>query len=903
VTRRTWSTMTGGGEVRMPHDWADAADAADAAAQRQAVLVEVAQSLSESVDDPGRLAVTIVDRIAELVGDAISVWVLSAAGDRLECAAVGHRIPEARQMLEEVISGTSYERREGILWYVVDSGKPLIEPEFSIEQNRLNAHPALKPFMERYGTHSIVALPLSARGRVLAVMGATRGAGAPAYTDDDVSFMQALCDLAALALDQAGLLADARAAQAELRRTASLVEQVSDAIISTDLDWRIESWNPAAEAIYGYSKAESLSRRLDLLLSTQFLLPSGAPVSSSAVRRSLDKHGSWRGEVRERGSDFGAIELTCSMTVTTDGVGTPTGVVVVNRDMSERRNAERELEAREKLSRSVLDAVEAHTAVLDGDGRIVAVNQAWESFTPVGGCGRGGVGSDYVQTCQQGDEHSRAAAAGVQSVLRGERPVFQLDYAAESAGGVRWYNLHVVPLGEPGQGAVVSHTDITWRKRLEVDLAHQATHDALTGLPNRVLLGDRLQHALERALRNGTQMAVLFLDLDHFKVVNDSLGHEVGDLVLRTAADRLLSAVRPSDTVTRFGGDEFVIVAEDVAGASGATVVAERVLAAFTDPMAAAGHDLHVSPSVGIAISGGADAPELLLRDADAAMYRAKESGRARFAIFDESLGKRAARRMETEQALRRAIDHDELRLLYQPQLDIHTGQIVAAEALLRWQHPELGLLGPWSVVPLAEETGLIVPIGRWVIGEAVRQAAAFAAAGHPLVIGVNLSPVQLAEPTLVNDVGEQLRLHDVPAERICLEITESAVMGDPDTAVDRLRRFSSLGVSIAVDDFGTGYSSLTYLRHFPIDVLKVDQSFVAGLGKDAKDDAVVSAVIGLARSLGVTAVAEGVETGEQLGELRRLGCDFAQGFLLGRPQTAKDLLFTLRNPTARQVG
>ncbi|MDQ1710409.1 MAG: hypothetical protein QOG49_1794 [Frankiaceae bacterium] len=852
-------------------------------------LVELSQTLAEAVDDEPRIGRLITERIAELIGDAVSMWLLSTDGTTLTCTADAHRDPEARRLLDDLVTTITYDRSSGNLWPAVRDAAPFVIWEVAGQQS--DPHPALAPYLDRYGTRSLAAVPMRIRGRPIGVIGGTRVRDAAPYVESDVVFMQALADVAALALDNARLLAASRVAETEIRRAAQLVEQVSDAIISTDGDWRIESWNTAAESIYGHRRTDAIGRPLDLLLGTTFLTASGAPVSTAQVRRALAADGAWRGETRERHADGREIELAASITALAGDDHATSRVIFVNRDLSDQRAAARLVASRERQSRSMLDAVDAAAAILDADGVVVSVNAGWLREDP----GLPPPGADYLTCCTVLDpDDGPAMAEGVRRVLSRGAPSYQLEYVRGEEADARWFNFQVWPLGDERDGVVVSHSDITWRRRLEVDLAHQTTHDALTGLPNRVLLSDRLPSAIERAARSATSIAVLFVDLDRFKLVNDSLGHDAGDVVLRAAAQRLLSVVRPVDTVARFGGDEFVVVLEGV-DRDGAVQAAERLIAAFREPIEVDGRRLDVGASIGISVSSGGDTPEAILRDADAAMYRAKENGRGQFQVFDQSTATRAARRVETEHALRAAVANDDLLLLYQPQFDIRTGHVVGVEALLRWNHADLGLLGAWSVVPLAEETGLILPIGRWALRTAVAQAVEFAAAGHPIGVSVNLSALQLAEPDLVDVVKDTLTSAGLAPELLCLEITESAVIGDPVTAGEKLQQLSTLGVRIAVDDFGTGYSSITYLRTFPIDTIKIDQSFVMGLGQEVKDEAVVTAIVDLARNLGVTAIAEGVETPEQLAELRRIGCDFAQGFLLGRPQPAPDVLICLR--------
>jgi len=391
-------------------------------------------------------------------------------------------------------------------------------------------------------------------------------------------------------------------------------------------------------------------------------------------------------------------------------------------------------------------------------------------------------------------------------------------------------------------------------------------------------------------VRRGGRVAVLFLDLDHFKVVNDSLGHALGDRLLVAIAERLKVALRPDDTIARFGGDEFVVLCEELHGRADAIAIADRVNAAVSGPFVIDDVEVFVGMSIGIAFPdrlGGDLDPATLIRDADAAMYRAKERGRGRWEVFDNAMRASAVDRLDIENALRRAIERRELRVFYQPVVHLGTGGIVGVEALLRWEHGERGLLLPGDFITVAEETGLIVPFGTWVLEQACRQLVRWQTA-HPdlprLSVAVNLSGRQLGHPKLVDDIGEVLSDTGIDPAQVELEITESVLMDDVEMSEETLQRLKALGVRLAVDDFGTGYSSLSYLRRFPVDLLKVDRSFVDGLGSDPSDSAIAAAVITLAHTLGLEAVAEGVETETQLAELRRLQCDTAQGFLLARP-------------------
>jgi diguanylate cyclase (GGDEF)-like protein len=444
------------------------------------------------------------------------------------------------------------------------------------------------------------------------------------------------------------------------------------------------------------------------------------------------------------------------------------------------------------------------------------------------------------------------------------------------------------------EGVVLNIRDITERKSVEEAMLHQAFHDTLTGLPNRALFLDRLGQALSRRNRIGSLTAVLFLDLDRFKWINDSLGHAAGDQLLVQVAERLSSAIRSGDSVARFGGDEFVVLCDELDGDWEARVIAERIGASLKDHFCVEGRDITVTASIGFATTTAASSAtaDALLRDADAAMYRAKERGRHRIEAFQGGMRALALERLEVETDLRRALERDELVVHYQPVVRM-TGAMVGVEALVRWQHPEKGLVPPGEFIPVAEETGLIQAVGAFVLHEACRQVAAWNRSNPdraPLSVAVNLSARQMSAVDLTRLVLTALNESGLEPGLLCLEITESVLMEDVTASRSVLQSLKELGVRLGIDDFGTGYSSLLYLRRFPVDFLKVDRSFVSGLGENSEDGAIVAGVLGLAHALGVGAIAEGVEEPAQADKLAALGCEQAQGFLWSRPLPAAEL-------------
>ncbi len=549
------------------------------------------------------------------------------------------------------------------------------------------------------------------------------------------------------------------------------------------------------------------------------------------------------------------------------------------------------------LAQSVLDALPSLTLVVNHSGHVLATNEAWKSYQSAHAADVAEtiVGSSYVDQLRSDATTQRwaiQALAGVTSVLAGRMMSFEMDYDLPLANVDRTFSLSVVPL--PAGGAVVSHVDITWRKSLERQLSHRATHDALTGLPNRMLLTDRLTQAIQRAARTGKQVGVLFCDLDQFKVLNDTLGHAAGDQVIVSVARRLQSVCRTNDSVTRFGGDEFVIVVEDISSEEDVRIVAERLRDAATAPMQVDGVDLWFGTSIGVVLTAGStrassrDADDLL-RDADTAMYRAKDLGRNRIVLFDKSMRDEVASRLELTMSLRHAVRRHELRLDYQPEFSCTDGHIVGVEALVRWQHPQRGLINPIEFIESAEESGTIIEIGSWVLEEACRQAALWSdVTGPGFSVAVNISSKQLSEPGFVDHVRDCLRRNNLQPSRLVLELTESALMRDPESATAVLIGLSDLGVWISVDDFGTGYSSLSYLQRFPVDILKIDRSFIGRMLEHPKTTALVHGVVDLAHALGLLTVAEGVEVEEQRLAVQRAGCDAFQGYLAAKPQSAE---------------
>jgi diguanylate cyclase (GGDEF)-like protein/PAS domain S-box-containing protein len=544
--------------------------------------------------------------------------------------------------------------------------------------------------------------------------------------------------------------------------------------------------------------------------------------------------------------------------------------------------------------RWLVESVQEVIFEADPQGRWTYLNPAWTRA--LGHDVESSLGQPFLDFVHPADRQANLDVFMDTLTSGKEKCKFEARYLAAD-GRVRWMEIHAwifrdcdgQPLGSTG-----TLTDVTERRLAELELERRATHDPLTGLPNRALLDQELAAAVERVSGAGQSLALFFLDLDRFKLVNDSLGHDAGDEVLRAVAERLRECARPVDVVGRFGGDEFIVIAEAVTPAA-IRPLTRRLHDSFASPFRIAGRDIVLSVSIGAAELSAADALEAvtsgtiaaaahnLVRDADAAMYHAKEGGRDRTEIFRTATRDRVVERFDTEADLRQGIDRSELALDYQPQIDLATGSVVGLEALVRWDHPRRGRLAPAAFMSVAEESGLIVPLGRWVLTEACRALAAAEAAGNPLPrVAINVSAREMSAD-IVSGVAKVLADTGAPPGRLCLELTESALLADTDAAGDTMRELADLGVALSLDDFGTGFSSLAYLQKLPLCELKIDRSFVDEI-HDSGGRALVTAIIRLADSLGLETVAEGVERLDQSRALTDLGCATGQGFLFARP-------------------
>ena len=565
-----------------------------------------------------------------------------------------------------------------------------------------------------------------------------------------------------------------------------------------------------------------------------------------------------------------------------DESGSPLRMAGTARDITAIRRAERERRVALEVLRSMSEAV----AVIDLDFAFISVNPSFSRITGYSEEEVTGQNSNMLDSSQHSPDFYRRVRDILERTGHWAGEMWQRRKDDEEFLG--WIEMSEVrdSLGMRSHFVAVVN-DITDKKRAEQELRYLANYDTLTGLPNRSLLSERLGRAIVRARRQETRVAVLFLDLDRFKDINDSLGHATGDRLLKAAAVRLQSTVSASDTVARLGGDEFTVVLEDVESLMAVERMARDILTAFSTPLEVdERHDVSITPSLGISLyPDHALVPTDLLKFADTAMYQAKAEGRNTYQIYNETMDAEARRRAAITSALRKALERGEFRLVYQPRMSLVDNSITGVEALLRWNSADLGEITPTVFIPLAEESGLIVAIGEWVLGEACRRLKAWRTEGlTEICVGVNVSVLQLLRGDLVGYLQRLLEATELPADRIELELTESMVMQNAEQTTAVLNELRRLGVSLAIDDFGTGYSSLVYLKRLPIDTLKIDKEFIDDLTRDADDEAITSTIITMGHSLGLTVIAEGVENEDQLNFLRQQGCDEIQGHWLSRP-------------------
>jgi diguanylate cyclase (GGDEF)-like protein/PAS domain S-box-containing protein len=675
---------------------------------------------------------------------------------------------------------------------------------------------------------------------------------------------------------------------------AQIFDQIRESIITMDLAGYVTGWNKSAEQLFGYNAAEAVGKHILFLYADP-----DAEDDSEGIRDAFLGHGGREMEVRRRRKSGEVFWASLQLSLMRDEQGDPCGLIGYLSDITARVEAEKTM----RLQSRIFNHSEESILITDAARRILSVNQAFSEIT------------GYSQ---------EEIVGQTPAILRSDRhPTEFYDNIwvhVEQDGGWHgevwtrrkngadfpsWASISLVR-NHDGQ---VSHyfsifTDMTERKQAEDRIHHLAYYDDLTGLPNRSLLYQLVDQALAEARRNSLHGAILFVDLNRFKPINDTLGHAIGDLLLQQVAGRLRTAVRSADVVARLGGDEFVIALFDITEREHAAVVAQKILAALDPSFWIEENELQMGASIGISAypRDGFDT-EALLRMADIAMYRAKQTGQAGYVFYSHEMNQRTLDRLQIESSLRHGIENDELLLHYQPKVDIASGRIIGVEALVRWRHPTRGMVSPGDFIPIAEESGLVVRLSAWVLEAALRQARLWYAAGLPVLkVAINLSARDFS-PTLATRVASLLTSHGVPPEWIELEITEGMLTHSSEEVIAMMDALTALGVTLALDDFGTGYSSLSYLKRFPIDTLKIDQSFIRGIPADSDDCAIAGAIISMAKSLGHRVIAEGVETAAQLDYLAGLGCHEIQGYYFSAPVPADKFEAMLREGRTLQMN
>ncbi len=691
------------------------------------------------------------------------------------------------------------------------------------------------------------------------------------------------------------------ALQELMQRQEAILENASVGIMFTR-NGLIELANPRFDAILGWKPGSLLGQRARVFFGSDEDYAAFGQALGARLGKGELVEMEWL-NTRKDGSTIWCRHLARAVTTTTGNQST----IWITEDISEKKaaadalhSAHVALENRvQERTRELQDAHQRMQAVIESSplaiftrdlqGQLTSWNPAAEKIF-----GRSkeqvlGHKFDFAQSDENESMHSEAL---LRRAMTGEQ-IVGVEVTRRLKDGPEFeLSVNLVPLSdESGKvyGVLTMASDISERKANERKVAFLAYHDALTGLPNRLLLEDRLTQAMAQADRTKAKVSLLFLDLDNFKRINDTLGHALGDLLLKEVADRLRECVRGTDTISRQGGDEFVVLLGDLTDNDAALSVINKLLQRLDEPFFAEGHELSTSVSIGVTLypDDGKDF-DTLRRKADMAMYRAKEAGRNTYRFYVEAMNVEAQEHLHLRNGLRRALERHELVLHYQPQVDLRTQRVIGAEALIRWNHPELGMVAPGRFIPVAEDSGLIVPIGDWVIAEACRQAVTWQEQGLPnLLIAVNLSAVQFKRGNVEDTVKQALAASGLAPHLLELELTESLLIQNVEQVLATLKRIKTLGVQLSIDDFGTGYSSLSYLKRFDIDKLKIDQSFIRDLATDPDDAAIVNAIIQMARSLGLRTIAEGVETADMLYRLQGFGCDEAQGYYLARPMPA----------------
>ena len=836
-----------------------------------------------ALEPPSDLVPDLIRTVCETLEWSFGAfWTPTAqGGEALEAAAIWHGEDPGLARFAEQCRGSHYRYGEGTLGRIWQTGEPRWLSNFdSPDLPRANSAGAAK-------LRSAFAFPMAFGGEFGGIL--------EFFSDEEREPDHELLEnVQVVGAQLAQYLARWRTLE-EQRRLAAIVESTDDAILSKDRNLMITSWNAGAERLYGYSAEEAVGRTVTILIPPDRL---GEEVE--ILDRVITGERVTRYETERVRKDGSVVEVSLTASPVRDAHGNVVGASVIAHDISERRAAERAVIAERDRAERYLQMAGSILVAGDPDGRVTMINRA--GLDVLGRSEDEVIGADWFELVLpdelRDDLRSRFRSLMTRASSDGAMSYYETPVL--TSGGeermVAWMTSVMRDSSGAVTGVLSSGSDITERLKSEAAVAHLAYHDQLTGLANRTLLEEHLEIGLARAARDGRELALLYLDLDNFKMVNDSLGHAAGDRLLEMVAERLSGATRGSDIVARHGGDEFLILLADLDGGSSqvAESVASKILSVLEEPFTMDEAEFVVGASLGVAIyPRDGETASALMRAADSAMYQAKAGGRSRYAIHSD--GQRGdSDRLSMTARLRRGIERDELVLHYQPIFSVPDRRLVAVEALLRWNDPERGLVGPGEFVRLAEETGLIEPIGEWVIRSICEQALEWAKAGLDMRIHFNLSPRQLRQRRAVDAIRKVIISGGVPPDSLTAEITESTVMAEAEVGHSILSELRELGLNLSVDDFGSGYSSLGRLRHLPVNELKLDRSFLRSVPHDPEAGALVRGVLDLADGLGMDAVVEGVESGEQWDFLAGHSHALAQGFHLARPAPAEDVTLML---------
>ena len=863
------------------------------AADSQAVTAELSRLRAEiearnrqemAIAEFGQAALTGVDP-SILLGQACAMVELTLGVDHsraLEITSGGRPVVRAALGSNATFlhCNRDDEENESISMYVAVAGAPVIFADLEQETRFKCSH--LRDYHHvKSGVGVVIPIGAGIFGVLLAYSSALR-----TFEEYEIAFLKSVANLVGEAVERSRTEDALRVSESRFKQ---LIASTLDAVVSIDRHSNVIEWNPQAETTFGLRARDVIGRPLprEILPALLEAIASGVPKRriESVARRA------------------GGEEFPVEVMIDPVGAGDELFYSAFIRDISERKRTQVELEQREQRFRALVEKSWSGVALLDSD---LAFSYAGSSTQRLLGYDE----RELMNTSFLGYVHPRDRQAAREAFAElAATPNHETDAELRflhKNGTWIWLEAFGQNLlhDRSVRAIVVNYRDITQRKATEKQLEYQAYYDALTGLPNRLLFRDRVVNAIAQAKRHRRGIAVMYLDLDHFKLVNDGLGHSVGDALLSEVAARLQGSIRASDTISRLGGDEFTILLNDTSSTEAIFGVAAKILSSLSRPFRVNGHELFVTASIGVSLypNDGEDV-ETLLKCADSAMYRAKELGRNQAQLFTSSMNERYGRRLAVEQSLHHALERQELEVYYQPIYTSADRRVVALEALLRWNEPGKGVVEPVEFIHLAEETGLIVSIGEWVVRRACAQLREWHDAGlADLRMNVNISAAQLQQPNFAEMIGDALRESRLPSNMLQLEITESVAVHNIDLTMQVLRDLRRQGIGVAIDDFGTGQSSLIYLKRFPIDTIKIDQAFVRDVIGEESAAAIVSYIINLAHMLRLEVIAEGVETEEQYQFLKQHGCDRMQGFLLSVPRPAeatRDYLLSLRGRTA----